>query len=228
MRATTILIASCAAFAAGPSAANAAQLLVDMREPFFLRPPDLSEPELQRVLVAAAKGGEETTINGAVSGAFTAPGRKETLYVLQRGGPRAADPDTPAGVTLAVFNDGRLEARLTTDAGNFVQSTPDIDGDGVNEVLLRADNYQMGVATTRLSLVRVGHDHLTTIASFDEARVDRCGDARFGGDVEAEVIRYEPAAKPSFVVENYEGHCVDGEPPSADKFQQKSKSKGFP
>ena len=216
------IIACSASAAADAAGARGDELLVDMREPVFLRPPELSDAERRKILAeASGANGDDTTINGVAHGAFTAPGRDESVYVLQRGGPQAADPSAPQGVTLAVFAGGHLEARLDTDAGNFIEASPDVDRDGTQELLLRADSYQMGVASTRLSLVSLAQGRLSNVATFAEARVDRCGDTRFGGDVEAAVIRYHaaPGARPEFATDRFTGRCIDGEPPAADKFR---------
>jgi len=220
-RIALLAFAACAAQQAVSAGANDGALLVDMREQIFPRPPVLSDAERRKIL-AGAVDDAATSINSVARGAFTASGRDEIVYLLQRGGPQASDPAAPQGVTLAVFRDDRLQARMDTDAGNFIQSSVDIDGDGIGELLLRADSYQMGIATTRLSLVSLAQGRVTVIASFPEARVDRCGDERFGGDVEAVVIRYRrasAAAKPDFAIDRYEGRCEHGEPPRADKFR---------
>lgn len=223
------LAALCALFLAAAAAAEPADaagdaVLIDMRGADFLRPPTLADAERRTILTAArsATNGEETTINSVAHGAFTARGRDETVYLLQRGGPRAADPDAPRDVTVVVSGEGRMQVPLPTDAGNFIQSMVDIDNDGIDELLLRNDAYQMGIATTRLSLVSLAQGRVTVIASFPEARVDRCGDERFGGDVEADVIRYSSApsgSKPEFIADRYVARCEDGAAPRAEKFR---------
>ena len=217
--ALALVLAACGTFAfAVDGAAPTGALVVDMRESSPRAPPPLADDE-KRKLFAEIGAGEGTTVNGVVRGAFTAPGRDETVYIVQHGGPRAADPAAPEGVELLIFRDGHLIQRLDTDAGNAVEAV--LRTRGVDELLLRTDTYQMGIATTRLDLVSLAGARVSVLASIPEARIDRCDDARFGGDVEALVIRIrhpDPRSKPEVETERFSAACEDGQAPRSEKF----------
>ena len=192
---------------------------LDLRDTLSRTAPEASAAEM-RTLRDEIGADDTTSVNGILRGAFTAPGRDETLYLVQRGGPQAADPLGPQGVEFAIFRDGRLARRLATDAGNTIESA--IETGGIDELVLATQSYQMGVAVTRITLVSLAGERVEVLASFPEARVDRCGDARFGGDVEASVIRIRHVAghaQPEVATQRYKAACEDGQAPRAEKFR---------
>jgi len=209
--------ASCAFAVDADSAGSSDTIELDLRDASWL--PDLKEPDARKLLDQI--GADDTTsLNGIMHGAFTAQGRAETLYLVQRGGPQAADPMGPGGVELAILRDGRLARRLPTDAGNKIAAA--IETGGIDELVLATESYQMGVATTRITLVSLAGERVDVLASIAEARVDRCGDARFGGDVEASVIRIRHVAghaQPEIATQRYKAACEDGQAPRVEKFR---------
>jgi hypothetical protein len=78
----------------------------------------------------------------------------------------------------------------------------------------------MGTATTRLVLVDVAGGKLHERAQFERARVDACADERFGGTVEADVVRWCPArgSWPAFETTRWRAACVDAKAPPAAAF----------
>jgi hypothetical protein len=196
-------------------------VLADLRAP-LPPPPQLSAAQARRVSAAAfGKPVADATVNGIANGAFTAPGAQEVLYLVQPGGPQAAIPSAQSAVLL-VEAGGQPRARLGTNAGTAIQAVCDVDGDGTLEVLLRKESFQMGQLSVRLNLVSLKNARAQLLHSFEHALEDRCADARFGGDIEALVIRLgAPAAgeSPVFVEQRYRGLCDNGVPPPAERFQ---------
>jgi hypothetical protein len=186
------------------AAQTACTKLVDMSES--------SLPEAKPADIAIAKAifgpqAHDITVNARLTGhAFTRKGAMQTLLVLQQGGPDATDPQGQEA-TLAVFGNGSPVLRLRTRLGNFITASGDVDGDGIDEILLRADAYNMGQGVTRLTLVKFVDGKLRTLRQFDEAVVDACDS---GGTLQAATISYCPRAghaMPDFQVATHAGKC---------------------
>ncbi len=196
------------ATAGGSTPTPTQSTLIDMRTAVLPPVPQMSATERERVFGFADLGGE-ATINSVVSGRFL-PGGEQTAYVVQRGGPRAADPQAPLA-TLLIVQDGRLEARVDKLPGNFLVGVADVDGDGVQEMLLRRDAYQMGQSLTGLNLVALDGQALKSMADFKEAASDACEGpplTRERTAVAIDVRRGE--AGPVFNVRRYRADCKAG------------------
>lgn len=123
--------------------------------------------------------GTATTVLG-VSNAlpFTKKGARQTLYLLRQG--RDA-------TVLAVFENDALVAKFPTSAWQGIASAADIDGNGLFEVLLRADGESVGEHAVGLTLVSFATDKVEVVRQFDRALVDRCD---VGGAIDATAINY--------------------------------------
>ena len=195
-------------------------LLVDLRVDAPKAPASISEARRERIGRDIFDGYTEFSVNSVAHGAFTRAGADETVYLIQRNGPDATDPAGPRA-TLAVYADDRLEHAIATRFGNMIEATAEVGGTGVAALLLRADAYQMGSATTRLVLVDLAGGQLHERGRFERARVDACADARFGGTVEADVVRWctSTGGEPAFEVARWRAQCVDAKAPGASAFK---------
>ena len=198
------------------------QTLVDLRTDAPKAAAVLSPEERQRIARDVFGATPPAfTVNSVVHGAFTRPHADETLYLLQPGGPDASDPQGQQA-TLAIYAEGHLLRTFPTTLGNRIEATVDVTGSGSAALLLRADSYQMGTSVTRLVLVDAAGEQLQERAVFERASVDACADARFGGSVEASVIRWCTATNgtwPTFDVTRYRAACVDEKAPAVSAFK---------
>lgn len=213
------VLSSCATGAPVPCAAQ--RTLVDLRESAPKAAPTVAETERERIGRDVFGGAKDFSVNSFARGAFTRAGADETLYLVQGGGPDATNPAGQQAV-IAIYAGDRLAHAIPTRLGNFVETTVDANGSGTAALLLRADAYQMGTATANLVLVDVAGGELHERARFEQARVDACADERFGGSVEADVVRWCPSRAnwPTFEVERWHAACVDAKAPPAAAFER--------
>ena len=184
-----------------------AQTLIDLRDGKFPEPPKLDDDERRRVL-GFADLGASVTINSVVKGHFSiAGGPEETIYLVQKGGPRAIDPN-PGASSLLIVADGQLMGRIDADVpGNFIVATPSLDDGGLQTLLLRSDYYQMGEGGASIALVSLKQLSLRTIARFERMLRDRC-EATPAGPRQAAVIRQ--TADSRLEVERFVAECDPG------------------
>ena len=190
------------------------RILIDYRrEQSETNAAHLSQPRQQEILraVYGAKAAESNLIiNSAAQGAFTKAGAKETVYLIQSGGPAAIDPNSLKKVTLAVFGeDNRLVAKINTSDHNFIVGYPDANGDGINELLLEGSFYNMGISLAWVELVELTGGQLRVVKDFGKISENPC-DGDDEKDAIAGVVSYAPAAGPAwpdFKVDFYKAHC---------------------
>lgn len=190
--------------AAPAQAAAGSSLLIDLR---VTAPP--AEPRLDAALrkqvLEFADLGQQATINSMLAGHFSSAATKdETVYLVQPGGPRAADPQQ-ARSSLLFVSGGQLTGRIDKLAGAFIAGAADVDGDGVQELLLREDSYQMGQSISTLHLVSLRGFELKPVEDFKRAAENGCEGPPAGRERIASVIRY--SAGPKFEVQRYRGSC---------------------
>lgn len=215
----TILFTTSAALAT--ASCSKARVVVDLRADPVKPQIQISTAERERLAEDVFPGALSSfSVNSVAHGAFTSPTAHETLYLLQAGGPDATSPVAQDAV-FAVYSEHRLLHTFTTRHGNFIEATVPV-ADGVDRVVLRSDQYQMGTSTTGLTVVQFGTGVLQKEAAFSGARIDRCGDERYGGDVEALVLSACEGREPQsvlFSAERFQAACKDGKAPPASAFR---------
>lgn len=190
--------------------------LFDLRTDTPLQAPVVDMQDRQRLAqdIFGAPG-KNITVNSMVRGEFTQTGAAQTAYLVQAEGPDATTPNAQVA-TLAIYEDGKLVGISQSVSGNFIYRVVKSGGAATKSLLLRADQYQMATATTGISWYRFDGNAWKLIHAFDEARIDRCEDERFGGDVEAIVVGLCPlkaAGQPDFQVTRYSAMCRKGKQP---------------
>lgn len=194
------------------------QPLFDGRESPVASAPRLFGPARQQVLVAAGVADRErAVIAGLANGAFSAPGRSERAYSVQL--PPEAGPSPKS--LLVILSDTRETALAQTelDGAQTVLAAVDTNGDGRDELLLRADLYQMGHALTQLSLAQLESGRLNIIRRFEDVIDNACDDPRFGGQVRASRVEFRAGPTPAFRQTDYEAACGETEPPPPTSFR---------
>lgn len=102
--------------------------------------------------------GPAFVVLGSAAGAFTAPGARERIHLVQEKAPVAIDPFPKAAApVLVVVGSGPARfIRLPADAQyRRLAAAADLDGDGRAEVLLEASFMNMGELATGLTAVRL-------------------------------------------------------------------------
>lgn len=135
---------------------------------------DIADPAQWSVI--AKKIGGDVTVLGEVSGAFTAAGADEVMYLASNGAPVAADPFPKLDQRLVVFKGDEQVADWALPA-DAVFSRPvtavDMDGDGIDEVVLEGSFYNMGTLALGLSALKVG-EAPEVIQTLPDVYIDSC------------------------------------------------------
>lgn len=205
--------------AQAPEAATArtqdgGDLLLDLRLPESGFTADAGET--RRIVEAVYGQGapEDLALTARVQGAFTAPGARQTAYVLQRESARVPHGLEAARPMLAVLGeDGRVAAQFVQDYER-IAAVADVDGDGIDEVFMRADGYHMGQSYAGIELVSLAGGQRQVLAQYPEAWLDACANPAGERYVEAGVI-VRGEAGPE--LRRYRAGCGDG-PPAPDDF----------
>lgn len=188
-------------------------VLIDYRSELNLDEPKLQPQEQQRILKAVYGTDFQSrnpVINSARQGSFTAPKVKETVYLTQKGGPVALDPESLKGTTLAVFNGNRLVTRLDATEFNFILRLSDLNQDGVNELLLQGSSYNMGTLVSWARLVELKDGRLQVVKDFGRLEQETCGSGDGSGEIVAGIVRHTLPAQgkwPEFSIKYYRAPC---------------------
>lgn len=212
------LVASTSGFAA--TCASPVTIL-DLREDSLSAYDDAPAAARDRVVRDVfGEANEGARVGKGVTGAFTQPGRTQTVHLVQRDPAVAADPRQPEAI-LAVYDGERLAAKLPTSLGSTIQSVVKGGPSKVDTLVLRVDFYNMGQGSSSFAAVDLDGGALHERRRFDAALEDACGDERFGGFVEATVISACTAgeAPPAWSTTRWKGRCVDGKAPAAKAFE---------
>lgn len=184
-------------------------VLIDFRSELAFDKPDITPTRKQAILKAVYGKVEDAEINSIVDGAFTRASAKETVYLLQIGGPRSIDPSSLEKTKLAIFDDQKLIALFEVKNYNFVLRTSDLDKDGKSELLISGSNYQMGESTTWAKLVEVEDKRLQVVKDLDLVLDDPCDNERSKAGVRAALIKYDPANPSQISASYFEAACSD-------------------
>lgn len=171
--------------------------LVDMRTP----PGFVAHAAPSAVATAVfGDGATAVTVLGMSSALpFTKKNARQILYVLRQG--RDA-------TVLAIFENDALVAKYPTTAWQGIAGTADIDGNGLYEILLRADGESVGEHAVGLTLISLAANRIDVIRQFDRAVVDRCD---VGGAIDAVAINYCPrsdGSMPTFQTVSRRMACI--------------------
>lgn len=188
-----------------PDASRA--VLMDMRIDAKARTAD---PDGRTSEAVSAALGSQATIVGSLDGAFTRPRSREQAHLA----------DTADGSRWIVILGGQEPLRMDGEGVRYLLASPDIDGNGSNELVLRVDTSQEGVVETDLTVLTFDGDQAATVARFEGARVDGCASA--DPHLRAHRIEYgRPASGsdwPEFVSIGSQSECVDGAAPDFDGY----------
>jgi hypothetical protein len=185
-----------------------------------------------------AAGGVLLRINASASGSFTAAAARETAYVVTD--EPCSPPDGPPAPAahLVVFNGETLvvpapgkgspaESEPTAFVGTDLRAVVDLDQDGTSELLVTGSATRDGIPREAARLYSAKGAAIKLVKEFPGVYVDGCAGERSPGKVEAQVLRYAPAAKgstPPITSETFEAACPESGGPKATDFKPKPPS----
>ena len=162
-------------------------------------------------LAAARKAGQIVpSIIDMTTGSFTATGQTQTAYVISVSECNASHADNFGTKRIAIFSGTQLVADVDADfMGSIVRKT-DLDGNGIDELLMTSDDMAQGTVTEMATLASFENGRRHVIHDFGTVVLDSCASEAPGSDSRASVLytsAFAPGLKPKLTQENYISGC---------------------
>ena len=162
-------------------------------------------------LAAARKAGQIVpSIFGSATGSFTAAGQSQTLYVISVSECNASHADNFGTKRVAIFADQQLIAEFDVDFYESIARKTDLNGDGVDELLMTRGYMGQGTLTESAALLSFQNGRLQVIEDFGMVLEDSCASGFPGSSAQASVLYISDAVAgqmPKFPRENYAATC---------------------
>jgi len=123
-------------------------------------------------------------------GAITGPGRKQTLYMIVKGDAVASSPKIQPPF-LVLFEDSKLITQFVPSNASYRRfaGSVDMDNDGVTEILLQVDGYQMGHHISTVDLYSFNSGKRKLLQHFENVFEYGCEAPDTDGLVRASVLQ---------------------------------------
>ena len=161
-------------------------------------------------LDSARKAGQiAPSITDVIQGSFTAAEQTQTAYIISVSECFASHADNFGSQRIAIFNGPTLVADLDLDSkGNVLRKT-DLDGDGINELLMSSGYMNQGILTESAALLGFKGGSVAVIQDFGEVSEDSCASGLPDSAATASVISTvtELVKMPRFEVDRYKSSC---------------------
>jgi hypothetical protein len=162
-------------------------------------------------LLAARNAGQiAPSILDQANGSFTAPGQTETAYVISVSECNASHAENFGTKRIAIFSQGKLVVDVDADFSSGIVRKTDLDGDGVDELLLTSGDMNQGTIVEMAALVGFRRGRRQVIADFGTVSEDACPSEAPGSVATAAVVSMSPGAAgkfPKFRIDNYQASC---------------------
>jgi hypothetical protein len=145
-----------------------------------------------------------------VTGSFTAPGQTQTAYVIFVKECNASHADNFGSKRVAIFSGQQLIANVDADSRGSIVRKTDLNGDGVDELLMASSYMGQGTLTEMAALVEFRNGRLRIIEDFGAVNDDSCASGSPGSTATASVISIldaEPGKMPKLRMDNYVSNC---------------------
>jgi hypothetical protein len=233
-----VLVSPAVAVAQKPPLQTGRQILVDFRKERHTPPPKISAATQRMVLSkmfrryltdqsrcnsnfdagnnsdylgAARRAGEIVpSIYNMATGSFTAAGQQQTLYLVSVSECNASHADAFGTKRVAIFNGQQLVADLDVNFKDNIELKTDLNGDGIDELLLTSVDTHQGVVEQMATLVNFQNRRMQVIYDFGLIVEDSCASLMAGSASKASVLYTTPGlpgAMPAFTMENYQAGC---------------------
>ena len=162
-------------------------------------------------LASARNAGQMVpSVGTMVTGSFTAPGQTQRAYVIWTGECGASHADNYGSKRVAIFSGQQLVANVDSDFnGNIIRKT-DLNGDGVDELLMSASDMAMGTLIEVAVLVEFRNGRRRVIEDFGTVVEDSCASGFPGSSSKASVLSmsdFELGKMPKLRIDNYASSC---------------------
>lgn len=162
-------------------------------------------------LEAARKAGQIVpSIVDMATGSFTTAGQTQIAYVISVSECNASHADNFGTKRVAIFSGQQLVADMDVDfRGSIVRKT-DLNGDGVDELILASDDMAQGTVTQTAALLSFERGRVRVVEDFGKVFEDSCASGMPGSGATASVVSVGaamPGNMPKIRIENYAANC---------------------
>jgi hypothetical protein len=145
-----------------------------------------------------------------VTGSFTAPGRPETLYVISVSECNASHAENFGTKRVAIFAGQEIVANVDADFKSGIARKMDLNGDGLDELLMTSSDMNQGIVIEIGALVDFRNGRLRVIEDFGTVIEDSCASGIPGSSSKASVVsiaEVTPGKIPRLRLDNFEAGC---------------------
>ena len=162
-------------------------------------------------LAAARKAGQMVpSIGDIVTGSFTAAGQTQTAYVIEVSECNASHADNFGTKRVAIFSGQQLVADVDADFMRSIVRKTDLNGDGIDELLMTSGDMAQGTLVEMATLVSFQNGRRSVLQEFGTVVEDSCASGNPGSNSKASVLYVPngaPGTMPKLVQENYVASC---------------------
>lgn len=172
--------------------------------------PEFDVNDTDHLRAARNAGQIVPSIVDMAQGSFTGPLRQETLYVISVSECNASHAENFGSKRVAIFLGQQLIADMDVEFRSSIVRKTDLDGDGVDELLMTTGDINQGVLIEIGALVDFQKGRLRVIEDFGTVIEDSCASGFTGSTSKASVIsssNISPGRMPKLRIDNYEAGC---------------------
>ena len=162
-------------------------------------------------LAAARKAGQMVpSIVDVETGSFTAPGQTQTAYVIDVSECNASHADNFGTKRVAIFSGQQLVADFDADFMREIVRKTDLNGDGVDELLMTSGDMAQGTLVQMATLVSFENGQRRMLQEFSTVVEDDCASGRPSSTTKASVLYIPAGARgtmPKIIQNNYVASC---------------------
>jgi hypothetical protein len=162
-------------------------------------------------LKAARNAGQIVpSILGMATGSFTGPLLTQTAYVISVSECNASHADNFGTKRVAIFSGQQLIADMDVDFKSSIVRTTDLNGDGIDELLMTSGDMNQGILIAMGALLGFQNGRLRVIEDLGTVTEDSCASGIPGSSAKASVVsvgEVVPGKMPRLRVDNYETSC---------------------
>jgi hypothetical protein len=162
-------------------------------------------------LKAARNAGQIVpSIVDMASGSFTAPGQAQTAYIISVSECNASHADNFGTKRIAIFSGQQLIADLDLDFKSSIARKTDLNGDGVDELLMTSGDMNQGNLIEMAALIDFKNGRLRVIEDFGTVIDDSCASGLGGSSSKVSVLSISdvvPGKMPRLRIDNYGATC---------------------
>jgi hypothetical protein len=144
------------------------------------------------------------------TGSFTAPGKAETLYVISVNECNASHAENFGTKRVAIFSGQQLVTDVDVDYKIAIQRKTDLNGDGIDELLMTSGDMNQGTLTEMGALMSFQNGRVRVIEDLGTVTEDSCASLIPGSSAKAAVVslvNVSPGIMPKLRIDNYESGC---------------------